>query len=373
MPDLRAQLIPAEILPLFDDRFVRSCELIDEHTYRLALDVARRAGLDAALRAGAPATAAELAAAAAVAPGARRALDWLLAFLAAHGALARAGDAFVLERPLPALDPAETADAQRANDPSCLPAFALADAAAAAWPDVLRGAPGEDALFSPERSGLWPLYFSNDNPLYGVTNALAARAAAARAPRRPLTILELGGGLGSAAQALVERFDADARTPEVARYRFTELAPPFFRRGQRAATAAAAGRFALEAARLDMDRPFAEQGVAPESVDLVYAVNTVHVARDLPFTLAEIRAALRPGGAVVLGECLRPFAGRPVYTEFAFLLLEAFRARGFLTPGEWTAALAAAGFAAPEVYPDLERLRDPFPLFVAGAVGALRP
>nr|MCU0255052.1 hypothetical protein [Acidobacteriota bacterium] len=43
--DLRAELLPPELLPLFDDRFVRSCDLIDEYVRALAGEVARDADL----------------------------------------------------------------------------------------------------------------------------------------------------------------------------------------------------------------------------------------------------------------------------------------------------------------------------------------
>ena len=46
-----------------------------------------------------------------------------------------------------------------------------------------------------------------------------------------------------------------------------------------------------------MNRPFAEQGVAAESASVVYAVNTLHAAHDLGFTLGEARGALEPGGS----------------------------------------------------------------------------
>jgi hypothetical protein len=93
----------------------------------------------------------------------------------------------------------------------------------------------------------------------------------------------------------------------------------------------------------------------------VYGVNVVHVARDLAATLGEIRASLADGGAIVLAECVRPFAGRPVYVELAFNLLGAFRDAvlvpgwrpngGFLTPEQWRAALEANGFADVAVFP----------------------
>ena len=105
-----------------------------------------------------------------------------------------------------------------------------------------------------------------------------------------------------------------------------------------------------------MNRPFAEQRIAP-----VYAVNTLHVAYDLGVTLEEIRRALRPGGALIVSECVHAYPGYAVYTEFVFHLIETFRAPrldeahrpngGFLTPEQWKGALEAAGFADPRFVP----------------------
>jgi SAM-dependent methyltransferase len=129
-----------------------------------------------------------------------------------------------------------------------------------------------------------------------------------------------------------------------------------------------------------MNRPFAEAGVAPGAFALVHGVNTLHVASDLAFTLAEIRTALAPSGSVVISECIRPFPGQPVYVEFVFNLLEAFRSPrldppwrtngGFLTPEQWTTGLLANGFRDVRVVPDIAALRDVYPSFVVAAVVA---
>ncbi len=150
------------------------------------------------------------------------------------------------------------------------------------------------------------------------------------------------------------------------------------RRAERSLRARFADR-GLEFGALDIDRPF---GVAPGAYALVYGVNVLHVARDLAATLAEVRAALAPGGALVISECVRPFAGRPVYVELAFNLLASFRDPilvpgwrpngGFLTPEQWTQALAANGFTDVRVYPDIGAIRETLPLFVVAAVTARR-
>src|SRR6202795_2020636 len=101
-----------------------------------------------------------------------------------------------------------------------------------------------------------------------------------------------------------------------------------------------------------MNHPFGEEGVAPGSVSVVYAVNTLHVAHDLAFTLGEVRGAIRPGGWLIACECIRPWPDDTIYPEFVFNLLETFRAPrlhpeyrpngGFLTSEQWVRGLEAA-------------------------------
>jgi SAM-dependent methyltransferase len=201
-------------------------------------------------------------------------------------------------------------------------------------------------------------------------------------PRRPGTILEIGGGLASGAAALLERLSASGRRGDVQTYRFTELVPAFLRRGQRLLETRFAGGPPLTFAPLDMNRPFGEQGVPPASVSIVYAVNTLHVADDLAFTLGEVRRALEPGGQLIVSECIRPWPGDTIYPEFVFNLLETFRSPrlhagyrpngGFLTPEQWAAALEATGFADVRVLPDVARIREDFPGFYVAAIGATR-
>jgi len=46
---------------------------------------------------------------------------------------------------------------------------------------------------------------------------------------------------------------------------------------------------------------------------------------------------------------------------------------GFLTPEQWLGAMKAGAFADVVVLPDIAALRDRFPDFNVGAVGATRP
>src|SRR5262249_12899107 len=160
------------------------------------------------------------------------------------------------------------------------------------YPAFLRGeVAGEDVLFAPRRLRLWVEYFSNDNGLYAVNNRVGAVALADWLPGPDSTILELGGGLASGALAALAELEAGGRLSEVRSDRFTELVPAFLRRGERALRERYPTLEGLVTGALDMNQPFGEQGVPPGSATVVYAVNTLHAARDLGVTLAEVTRA----------------------------------------------------------------------------------
>jgi SAM-dependent methyltransferase len=376
-----APLLPHALHDLFDPHSVLSHMLFDEYIFRLTVQVMREAHLDGAprqwmtvedrmgkaglepVRSGVP-------------------VEWMLRHLAARGLFEHKDGRFKTDGALPIIDAAEMMAAQTAHDASCLPSYAVAEAAARDYPAFLRGErTGEGILLAPARLPLWTHYFSNDNPLYALNNRVGAAAIETWMDPGPATILELGGGLGSGTAAVLERLSVGGRLNAVEAYRFTEFVPPFLRRAERLGN-----RFPgvpLTFAILDMDRPFGEQGVPPSSVSIVYAVNTLHVAYDLAFTLAEIRRALRAGGQLIICECVRPRPGQTVYPEFVFNLMERFRAPrlhaeyrpngGFLTPEQWTAALHAAGFTEVRMFPDIARIRDVVRDFDLAAIGAMSP
>jgi SAM-dependent methyltransferase len=383
--DRRAELLPPDILPLFSDSFVRSCDLYEEYVFRLTRDVFTRSGLEAVLAR--PVTIDEaIERAGFLASSARVPLDFILRTLNARGAIAMSGEGrdarYRLHGDLPDLDAGSVREQQARHDPSALPSYAIAALAAEHYPEVLRGSvTGESVLFGPDTIGAWFDYFSNANVLYAISNAIGAIACAAALPAAGGAILELGGGLGSGATAVLSLLRAQGRAASLSPYRFTEVSLPFLRRGQKSLTATFSD-VPLACARLDMNKPFADGGVAPGAYALVHGVNTLHVANDLAFTLGEVRTALAPRGSIVISECVRPFPGQPVYVEFVFNLLEAFREPilvpawrpngGFLTPEQWTAALEANGFCDVRIVPDIAAIRDVYPSFVVAAVVATK-
>ena len=231
-------LLPPELLPLFDASFVRLHLLYDEFIHRLVLRVVSETGLEQAVRE--PGTTTEIATRAGFAgTQALVPLDWMLRLLTARGLLEELSDGAVFRYrslgPFPTLDPAPMSEEQKRLDASWMPAYTLAETVARDYPAFLGGeVTGEEVLFAPRRLRLWIDYFSNDNGLYVVNNRLGALAVEQWLPRAGGVVLELGGGLGSGALALLERLEATGRLGAISEYRFTELVPAFLRRGEQA-------------------------------------------------------------------------------------------------------------------------------------------
>jgi SAM-dependent methyltransferase len=237
-------------------------------------------------------------------------------------------------------------------------------------------ATGDEILFAPQQLPLWLKYFHNDNLLYAINNTIGAEALYRLVPPGggPFEILEIGGGCGSAAEYALRQLGTS-----VTRYHFTEVAETFARHGEKAANAAASLTTTVESSRVDMTQPWEAQGIAPGTFDAVYSVNCFHVAPDLDFVVKEAAKALKPGGAVVVSECVRPTKlARPIHAEIIFDFLDSFTdvmtdpvkrpTHGFLTPAAWRATFAAAGLDDVTVLPDVDAIAEEYPDFVVGAV-----
>jgi SAM-dependent methyltransferase len=312
----------------------------------------------------------------------------MLRLLASRGVVEEISGAekhqFRTRGPLPTADLAAVRDEQMQHDPAWMPSYVLAETVAQDYPAFLRGdVLGEDVLFSPRRLRLWIDYFSNRNGFYVVNNRVGAAGIERWLPRDGGVVVELGGGLGSGAVAVLERLGAAGRLGAIREYRFTELVPAFLRRGEQALRALGLEGVPMRFDTLDINRPFEAQGLAPSSVAAVYAVNTLHVAHDLEFTLGQIRRTLRPGGWLIISECVRPYPRQVVHSEFIFNLIQTFRSPrlhpvyrpngGFLTPEQWKGAIESAGFSDTRFLPDIMRLRQEVAEFSVSAIGAIRP
>jgi SAM-dependent methyltransferase len=311
------------------------------------------------------------------------ALAWLLERLVETGCIeaGRDGDTRIyhLHQPLPPSELPRLRAFGLTIDPTNAASLDLLDHAASVYPAVARGEQsGDQSLLGPKGIALWLNYFHNDNLTYAVNNWVGAVLAANCLSSRPkLRILEVGAGAGSGTEALLRWFEERGFLPRIERYLVTEPNAFFRRRAQRDLANRYPG-VPLEWGTLNLDLGWSDQGVASGEFDLVYAVNVLHVAKDLLFSLSEARTTLTSDGWLVIGECLRPYPNQPIYPELMFQNLESFidvqtqpdfrPSPGFLTGEQWRRAFAHAGFKRAEVAPDIEKIRDICPHFFTGAI-----
>jgi SAM-dependent methyltransferase len=264
-------------------------------------------------------------------------------------------------------------------DPGNAATLDLLECAASLYPTVARGAQsGEQSLFGPKGVPLWLNYFHNANLTYAVNNWVSAVLAAnCLAARSRLRILELGAGAGSASQNLLGWFDERGLLPRIERYLITEPNAFFRRRNQRELSTRYPD-LPLEWGAVDINAQWDSQGVLSGEFDLVYAVNVLHIAKDLLFSLNQARLALASDGWLVIGECVHPYPNQPIYPELMFQILESFTDAhtdpeirpnpGFLTANQWRRAFTRAGFEHTKVAPDLDHIRELYPHFFTGAI-----
>ena len=169
----------------------------------------------------------------------------------------------------------------------------------AALADGLRGVVDPlDILFRSEGPGVTEYYFVA--PASRASNRLLADAVAHVVRDwtgdRPLRVLEVGGGTGSATSVVLPELPANCD------YMFTDISAGFF--------AEAESRFndsgiPMEFRALDIEKEPSSQGFDPHAYDLIIAANVLHATRELGETLAHCRELLAPSGQLMALENMR--------------------------------------------------------------------
>lgn len=113
---------------------------------------------------------------------------------------------------------------------------------------------------------------------------------------RPLRVLEVGAGVGGTSVDTIPALEG-----ENVRYTFSDVSQFFLNK--------AGERFAdhpwVDYSLFDFNEPFREQGVRPNSVDVILCGNVMHYAKDARSVLRRMREALMPGGWLVFIETTR--------------------------------------------------------------------
>ncbi len=366
---------------VFSERLYQSIELMERYSAEMAIDLAGRLNLIDHLSQWRSVD--DLCSRLSFQPSFKFALRWILERLVESDCVEARIDGNIrfyhLRHTLRKPDLENLRAAGLQIDPANAATLDLLDHAASLYPVVANGEQsGDRNLLGPQGVPLWLNYFNNDNLTYAVNNWVGAALAAERVSnRRTIRILEIGAGPGSASEILLRLFDERGLLPRVERYLVTEPNAFFLRCGQRK-LARQYPDLSLEWAGLNLDLPWNSQGINPGEFDMVYAVNVMHISRDLLFSLNEARSALASDGWLVIGECLRPYFNQPIYPELMFQILESFTNvqtdpevrpnPGFLTAEQWRCAFTRAGFQRVEVAPDIDRIREIYTHFFTGAI-----
>ena len=174
--------------------------------------------------------------------------------------------------------------------------------------------------------------------------ALSARGAAV-----PIRILEIGAGTGGTTSAILQRLHETGLQALVEEYRFTDVSSAFLRHGRdRFGVSNPFLRFQV----LDIEASPAAQSLAETTYDIVIAANVMHATQRINRSVRHAKAALRPGGLLVLNELSR----HTLLSHVTFGLLEGWwsaqdrvlRLPGgpALSPHAWNTVLHEEGFAA---------------------------
>lgn len=209
---------------------------------------------------------------------------------------------------------------------------------------------------------------TNADPLQDLHGAMGARVI-----ERLLdgdTILEIGGGTGNGARHLFNHLESKNALNKVGKYIFTDISMRFV----------LASKHEFEKKWPDVDwawkffninKGFEQQKFGPESVDMIYAVNAAHVAKDIVGFLEGCRATLKPGGHIVFAERIRMRQHEMAPREFTLNLSVYHRSapakasyrpmQCYLHPDNWREVMALAGFQDCAVLPELDELQGEFP------------
>lgn len=213
---------------------------------------------------------------------------------------------------------------------------------------------------------------TNADPLQDIHGILGGRVLA-ELTTQGATILEIGGGTGNGIRNYLAALEAQDRLDDVGDYIFTDISNRFLI-GTRKEIGKRWPSVPTEWKFLDLNEPIRGDKFPVGGIDLVYAVNAAHVAKDIVGFLRECKAVLRPGGRVAFSERVRWIPDGMAPRELALNLsiyhrtaAEKSTARPlhcYLHPEGWRRVLAEAGLVDIEIIPDLDRMstrmREPY-------------
>jgi pyochelin synthetase len=266
---------------------------------------------------------------------------------------------------------AAAAERQRAVDARAEGLVDYFRSSAERLPELLRGeADPLQVLFPDGRADIAESLYRNSLINRWSTSMLAETIRAIAGDRSGgLRVLEVGGGIGGATLDVLAALSMDQVD-----YLFTDLSRFFVNLARERLAGVQGVRFGA----YDLNLATREQGLLPNSFDVVVAADVIHSTVDVGATLSRLRELIAPGGWLLFVEMTRDQHQIMVSLELLnrleehagdFVDLRRGRDQTFLTRPDWEGALAMAGlelaFALPEADDPLAELG--MQLFVARA------
>ena len=341
----------------------------DYYLLKLIFNILQETGMDESLRHGTSVD--QLIQEKSFDAGVHSSLKWLLDRLAEDDYVSVCGDVYKLtDKPMTyELDEVKAKAVSVA--PNSVAAFNMLELMAKNYPDYLAGRKtGVDIMFSVENMEATNEYYSN-NLFYNVHNVCGAKVLNFDIEsRKSPKILEIGGGFGGGTKQFVKQRLSDGKAMTGFSYIFTDIANKMLRTAKRDLLTLTDDISSFTFTKLDFNKPLEPQGIAPDSLDVIWGVNAVHVASDMRCTLSELLKALKPGGSLIACETVRPIGNRMIQQEFLLNTLHDYwdvkldppvRPRyGFMEWTDWTTAFKAIGFSKVETVPDMSYLQTQY-------------
>jgi SAM-dependent methyltransferase len=210
-----------------------------------------------------------------------------------------------------------------------------------------------DRLLSGQKTGYDKLWYraTNEDPLQDIHGKMGAAAIVDLALKGDL--LEIGGGTGNGLRHLLERLSQKNQLERIKSYTFTDISLRFIMDTKHRTDGFT--KFRINWQFLDINKPFDDQKIQEDSVDIIYGVNAAHVVKNILEFLGQCKRSLRPGGRIVFAERVRahPMEMAPrelalnlsIYHRTAAKLNPEYRpTHCYLTSENWLKVLGLAGF-----------------------------
>jgi SAM-dependent methyltransferase len=312
---------------IFTETYYKLVQLSKEYVLYLIIDILKKSGIYSLIKSGFISVE-DIVRDLQFISKAGRPISWMLSYIKDYSYLEmkKSGDSlyYKISRDLPVIDHHKIIRKMMKLDRNVQPSNLLLEKAAKGYPDFFKGNKSAvDILFTEDRMKLWNEYFNNNNSGYVVYNAIATLGLLKWLPRKHnIRILEIGGGMGSAAVFFLKEIHNQGLINKIKEYVFSDVSPILLRAGNKLIMEELPDDHIVELKALDFNKSFLSQGIKPSRLDLVYGVNTLHAAENIIRSLGNIYDSLTRGGKIILSECVRSRREGLLFQELIFNFLD---------------------------------------------------